>query len=75
MEFKKAADELLTSLTAVDLANEIGCSVQSVKQARMNADTASRRSPPQGWEAAALRLAKKQIAHFTRLAEKLAAKR
>ena len=75
MDFKKATDDLLTSLSAADLAKEIGCSEQSVKQARMKEGTANRRAPPPEWESAALRLARRQIAHFTKLAEKLATKR
>jgi hypothetical protein len=75
MDFRKTTDELFDSLTAPELAKEIGCSVSAVNQARSKERALGYRSPPDGWEAAALRLARKQIAHFTRLAEKLAAKR
>lgn len=75
MEFRKATDELLSSLTAEDLAKEIGCSKQSVKQARMKSDSASYRSPPDGWEKAAAKLADRQAAKLSRLADQLRAAR
>jgi len=69
--FKAATDELFAKLGQEDLAAEIGCSVQSVKQARTGEGSVSYRSPPQGWEKAARKLAEAQAAHFTRLAKRL----
>ena len=73
MDFKAATDALFARTGVEDLAEEIGCSPQTLKQARMAEETAGRRSPPPGWEAAAARLAKRKAEHFRRLAERLSA--
>lgn len=67
VDFKKATDELLVSVTLEDLAKALGVSIQAVRQARAAAGTAAHRSPPAGWETAALRLAEQQAKHYTRL--------
>ena len=53
-----------------ELAHAIGCSVASVKQARMKAGD-GHRSPPPGWEAGVARLARQRAAHFQKLADRL----
>lgn len=73
LDFKAATDALFSKTGVEDLAGELGCSPQSIKQARMASDTGGRRSPPPGWEAAAARLARKRADQFKRLAERLAA--
>jgi hypothetical protein len=73
MDFKKITDALYARVTSDDLAKEAGVSVQSMRQARMGAEKGGKRSPPPGWQQAALRLAEKQIAHFQKLAAKLRA--
>jgi hypothetical protein len=69
MDFKAATDSLFIRVTAEDMAKEAGISLQGVRQARISGS--GRRSPPPGWEKAAARLAQKQAAHFTKLAERL----
>lgn len=71
LDFKTATDALFTKTGAEELAAELHCSPQSIKQARMAEDSGGRRSPPPGWEAAAARLAKRRADHFKRLAERL----
>ncbi len=71
MNFKKATDELLGSVTLEDLASAIGASVQAVRQARAQEGAAGFRRPPEGWEAAAAKLARKQASRLVRLADKL----
>jgi hypothetical protein len=68
MNYFKATDELFSAVTAEEFAKEIGVSISSVKKSRMKDP---QRPPPQGWEAAALRIAEKRIAYFTKLAAKL----
>lgn len=71
MNFRKATDELLSSVTLEDLANALGSSVQAVRQARAQESTSAFRRPPEGWEAASAKLARKQATRLNRLAEKL----
>lgn len=71
--FRKMTDELIEKVTLAEIADEIGCSLASIDQARLSETAKARRSPPPGWEKAALKLAEKQIAHFTKLAAKLRA--
>ena len=69
-DFQSATDALLAAPKLEELAVAIGCSIASVKQARMKAET-GRRSPPPGWEAAVARLARQKAAQLQKLADKL----
>jgi hypothetical protein len=71
MNFKKATDALLESVTLEDLASALGASVQAVRQARAQEGAPGYRRPPAGWEAAAAKLARRQAAKFHRLADRL----
>ena len=73
MNFRKATDELLASVTLEDLANALGASVQAVRQARANEHSAGFRRPPEGWETAAAKLARRQAVRLDRLAARLEA--
>lgn len=73
MDFKKATDELMTPATREDIAKVLGCSVASVRQARLGENSKARRSPPVGWERALLKLAESEIERLKRLAQKLRA--
>ncbi len=70
-EFRKLTDQLIEKVTLADLAKEVPCSPATIDQARLSEGAKAKRSPPPGWEKAALKLAERQIAHFTRLAAKL----
>jgi hypothetical protein len=72
MNFRKATDALLESITLEDLAIAIGAPVQSVRQARATEGTLAHRPPPPGWEAGVTRLAKQQAAKYERLSQRLA---
>jgi hypothetical protein len=61
----------LSFLLRALLAQAMSISVALIRQARLAPDAHSCRSPPQGWEKAAARLAKKQAAGLARLAEQL----
>jgi hypothetical protein len=74
MNFKRATDELLIHPTLEDLADTLGVSTQSVRQARMDKSSKAYRQPPDGWEQALLRLTENTIAHYERLARGLRAK-
>jgi len=69
-DFTRATDALLAAPKLDELAEAIGCSLASVKQARMKAE-GGRRSPPPGWEAAVARLAREKAAQLLKLADGL----
>jgi hypothetical protein len=71
MNFKKATDELLASVTLADLAEALGVSVQAARQARAAEGSSAHRPPPAGWQAAAAKLAKKRAEQLRRLADRL----
>lgn len=71
MNFTKATDALLASVTLEDVAAALGVSVQAVRQARASKETTAHRAPPPGWEAAVARLAQKRAGQLSRLAEKI----
>lgn len=70
-DFQTATDALLATPKLDELAEAIGCSVASVKQARMKAG-GGHRSPPPGWEAGVARLARQKAVLLQKLADKLA---
>ncbi len=74
MDFVKTTDALFAQLTAADLAQEMGLAPQTIRKARVTAESVASRNPPAGWEKAALKLAESQAQHFTRLAERLRAR-
>ncbi|HEY0463844.1 MAG TPA: hypothetical protein VGC79_06530 [Polyangiaceae bacterium] len=71
MNFRKATDELLASVTLQDIANELGVSLQAVRQARSNEGSTAFRPPPEGWENAVKKLAETRGAKLRRFAERL----
>jgi hypothetical protein len=73
LDFRGATEALFDRVRVEDLAGELHCSPQTIKQARMEADTKGRRTPPEGWQSAAAKLAKKRSDQLRRLADKLAA--
>jgi hypothetical protein len=75
MNFQQATDRLFSCLTAADLADALQVSVQGVKQARAAPETTAHRPAPDGWQMAVKRLAKRQAAHFERLATQLDTKK
>ncbi len=73
MTFRSATDELLAGISHEELANALGVSVATVRQARLTDDAKAHRSPPEGWETAVLRLADAKAQHFDWLAARLRA--
>lgn len=71
MDFKKATDDLLSGISHEQLAEALGVSVASVRQARQSENALSFRRPPKGWERVVRRLAEQRSEHFNRLAGKL----
>lgn len=70
-DFRKTTDDLFKAVTHEELADEIGCSIAMVRQARREPESPAFRNPPRDWEDGALKLARAQVEHFTRLVKKL----
>jgi hypothetical protein len=71
MDFRKVTDQLCASITHEDIARQLGVSVQSIRQARMNRKANGRRSPPDNWKEAVVALAEQRIADYKSLIERL----
>lgn len=71
MDFKTATDELLSCISHHQLADALGCSVSTIRQARLSETAHARRAPPKDWEARIAALAQEKSEHFRELAAKL----
>lgn len=71
MDFKKATSELMAGMTREEIAKGLGCSVASLRQARLGDDNAAHREPPQGWEARASAMAEREANRLQRVAKAL----
>ena len=71
MHFREAVDALCKPLTHEDVAEALGVSVQTVRQARLKQDSDAFRAPPKNWKAAIVRLAENRVSHYRKLIEKL----
>ncbi len=70
-EFRKITDELFAGVSHEELAEALGCSVATIRQARLASTAKAHRNPPEGWERAILKVAEGRAAHFGRLVAKL----
>ena len=71
MDFKKAVDELSHPLTHQEIADALGVSRATVRQAMLPEGARARRRPPEGWEESVARLARDRAKRLQRLAERL----
>ena len=71
MDFRKATDELLAGISHQELADTLGVSVATVRQARLEEGAKAHRSAPSGWETKVARLARARSASLARLADRL----
>ena len=71
MNFIAATDALFARTGPDDLAKELGCAPNSVRQARMDEGKKGHRTAPPGWEAAVARLARQKAAQLLKLADRL----
>jgi hypothetical protein len=72
-DFRKATDELLAGISHGELAKALGCSVATLRQARLAEGAKAHRKPPEGWEKAIAKLAESRSAAMTKLADRLKA--
>lgn len=73
MNFNAATDILFAHARQEELAEELGISIASIRQARLRTDAKGYRTPPVGWEAAVIKLAEQHAKQLAGLAEKLRA--
>jgi DNA-binding GntR family transcriptional regulator len=71
MNFKEATDGLFDRIDHAELAEALGVSVASIRQARLSKNAKAYREPPPGWENAVAQLATAQIRHYRELVELL----
>jgi len=71
MNFRKATDALLESITLQDLADAMGVSLQAIRQARTAEENKAFRSPPPDWERAVIRLAEARAKELNGLARQV----
>jgi len=67
MNFKEATDGLFDRISHEQLAESLGISVASIRQARLTPTAKAYREPPKGWENAVIRLAENQTLRLRRL--------
>ena len=73
MDFKKATEELMAGMTRGQIAEALGVSEATVRQARLDESANAHRNPPEGWEAKVSRLAFARGAALMLLANRLKA--
>jgi len=71
MDFKRATEELMAGMTRGEIAEALGVSEATVRQARLDESANAHRNPPEGWEAKVAKLAKQRADRLARLAERL----
>ena len=71
MDFKSATDQLIQAVSLDSLAEALGVSVPTVKQARLSDVKSIRRAPTDDWRPVVIRLAEKQVRHYQKLMKAL----
>jgi hypothetical protein len=71
MDFREATDGLFDRIDHEDLANRLGVSIASIRQARLKPEAGAHRSPPTNWKQTVIRLAEERVWHYRKLIEKL----
>ena len=71
MDFKEATDVLFDKIDHDAIANAIGVSVASIRQARLRDGAAAKRAPPEGWPKAAASLARQRISELEALLKEI----
>jgi hypothetical protein len=71
MNFIEATDHLFSRIDHKDLAEALGISVASIRQARLKPEASAHRSPPTDWETKVIRLAEERVWHFRNLIEQI----
>ncbi len=72
MDFKSATEILMAGMTREQIADALGCSEATVRQARLDDTAKAHRNPPEGWEATVASLARKRAERLLQVANRLA---
>lgn len=73
MEFAEATDALTACVGHAAIAAELGVSLQTIRQARLDPANRNHRSPPVAWRKALARIARHRAAALENLAAQLEA--
>jgi hypothetical protein len=71
MNFREATDDLFRRVDQERLAETLGVSIASIRQARLRPEAAAHRSPPTNWREAVIKLAEEQARFYKHLLERL----
>ena len=71
MDFKKATDGLFDRVDHTALAESLGASSASIRQARLSPEAKAHREPPKDWQYAVIRLAERRILKYRQLIEQV----
>lgn len=71
MDFNEATNRLCERIHHKDVAQALGVSVQTVKQARLGSGKSARRPAPAGWRDQIIRLAELRARHYQGLVDEL----
>ena len=71
MDFKRATEELMAGMTRGQIADALGVSEASVRQAKLDASATAHRKPPEGWEPVLAKEARRRANRLLKLAESL----
>lgn len=69
MNFKETIDALCETMDHRAVAEALGVSVQTIRQARMQPGSKAFRAPPRDWKDIAIRLAEERVWHYRKLIE------
>jgi len=73
MTFKQATDRLAGCISHAEIARSARVSIQLVRQARLDPNNPSYRSPPSGWKKVLAQLAREKSARLRALASDIEA--
>jgi hypothetical protein len=71
MTFKEATDALFERVSHQELADALGLSVASVRQARLPETAKAYRQPPSAWQDRVIRLAERRVMHYRQLIDRV----
>jgi hypothetical protein len=73
MNFKEATDSLFDRISHDELAETLGVSVATIRQARLPETAKAYRNPPSGWQDKVVKLSQRRIMHYRKLIDLLRA--
>lgn len=71
MDFREATDKLFDGVQQADLAEALGVSIASIRQARLSPNAKAYREAPKNWRYAVIRLSEKRIMDHRQLINQL----